>query len=145
MTTGFGDNQAHSSMRVLSTVESYELLAVATVGRIGFVSSAGIAILPVNYRLGANHRVFANTNRDGTLARLAQQNTPVAFQVDYHSRDFTRAWSVLMNGTLALLDPAANAAYHELRRPPISWPGLAAPTPIQFVLQTVSGRELFRH
>jgi nitroimidazol reductase NimA-like FMN-containing flavoprotein (pyridoxamine 5'-phosphate oxidase superfamily) len=117
---------------------------VATVGRIGFLSPTGVQILPVDYRLGADHRLFMKTSPDGTVAQLAQIDAPVAFEVDYHASDFGIAWSVLMNGTLRLLDSAASAAYAELQRPPVPWPGLANTVPIQFIPQTISGRGLHR-
>lgn len=134
-----------SDMRVLSDSECYELLAVATVGRIGFAESTGIQILPVSYRLGAGYRLFVKTSRHGTIGQLAEANAPVAFEVDYHAHDFVIAWSVLMNGTLGFLDSAASAAYDELRLPPLPWPSLASPIAVQFIPRTISGRELFRH
>jgi nitroimidazol reductase NimA-like FMN-containing flavoprotein (pyridoxamine 5'-phosphate oxidase superfamily) len=41
-----------SDIRTLPEVECFELLAVAVVGRVGFVSPAGFQIIPMNYRLG---------------------------------------------------------------------------------------------
>jgi len=143
MSTGSG-NAGTSDMRVLSESECYELLAVATVGRIGIASSTGIQILPVNYRLGAGHQLFVMSSRHGTIGQLAEANAPAAFEVDYHANDFTIAWSVLMNGTLGFLDSAASAAYDELRLPPVPWPSLASPIAVQFIPRTISGRELFR-
>jgi nitroimidazol reductase NimA-like FMN-containing flavoprotein (pyridoxamine 5'-phosphate oxidase superfamily) len=75
MSTGSG-NAGTSDMRVLSESECYELLAVATVGRIGIASSTGIQILPVNYRLGAGHRLFVMSSRHGTIGQLAEANAP---------------------------------------------------------------------
>jgi nitroimidazol reductase NimA-like FMN-containing flavoprotein (pyridoxamine 5'-phosphate oxidase superfamily) len=135
---------ASSYLRTLPEPECYELLAVAVVGRIGFVSPAGVQILPVNFRLGSGHRLFMKTSPHGTLAQLAQIDAPVAFEVDHHAGDFGIAWSVLMNGTLSFLDPEASAAYAELRLPPVPWPGLPSPVTIQFVPKTISGRGLHR-
>ena len=132
-------------MRTLPESECYELLAVSTVGRIGFVSSAGVQILPVGFRLGDGHRLFMRTSPDGTVARLARDSASVGFEVDYHANDFGIAWSVLMNGTLSFLDPVATEAYARLRLQPVPWPGLASSVAIQFVPETISGRELHRH
>ena len=131
---------ASSNLRTLPESDCYELLAVAIVGRIGFVSPAGVQILPVNFRLGPGHRLFMKTSPRGTMAQLAQIDAPVAFEVDHHASDFGIAWSVLMNGTLSFLDPEASAAYAELRLPPVPWPGLASTVTIHFVPQTISGR-----
>jgi nitroimidazol reductase NimA-like FMN-containing flavoprotein (pyridoxamine 5'-phosphate oxidase superfamily) len=133
-----------SYLRTLPESECYELLAVAIVGRIGFVSPAGVQIIPVNFRLGAGHRLFMKTSPDGTVAKLAQIDASVALEVDHHASDFGIAWSVLMNGTLSFLDAEASAAYAELRLPPVPWPGLASTVTIQFAPQTISGRGLHR-
>ena len=138
------DGPSGSYSRKLSRFECYELLAVATVGRIGFASPDGVQILPVDFRLGAGHRLFMNTSPEGTLAGLAEVGESVAFEVDHHGSDFGIAWSVLMNGTLSFLDAEASAAYAELRLQPVPWPGLATSVTMQFVPESISGRGLHR-
>ncbi|HEX3199449.1 MAG TPA: pyridoxamine 5'-phosphate oxidase family protein [Propionibacteriaceae bacterium] len=133
-----------SYLSILPEAECFELLAVATVGRIGFVSPAGIQIIPVNYRLGPGHRLFLKTAPTGALAQLAETEAQVAFEVDYHAADFRIAWSVLMNGTISRPDAAATAAYADLRLPPVPWPGAASSLLLCFAPQTVSGRGLLR-
>jgi nitroimidazol reductase NimA-like FMN-containing flavoprotein (pyridoxamine 5'-phosphate oxidase superfamily) len=138
------DGSTASYMRTIPESECYELLAVATVGRIGFVSPGGVQILPIDFRLGRGKRLFMKTSPHGTVARLVQDQAPVAFEVDYHASDFGIAWSVLMNGTLRLLDTEASAAYADLRLQPVPWPGLGSTVTIQFVPETISGRGLHR-
>ena len=133
-----------SYLRTLPEAECFELLAVANVGRVGFVSPAGVQIIPLNYRLGADHQLFMKTAPGSAVAQLAEIDAPVAFEVDYHADDFQIAWSVLMNGTISRLDAAATAAYEELRRPPVPWAGSASSLPVRFVPRTVSGRGLHR-
>lgn len=133
-----------SYVRTLPETECFELLAVATVGRIGFVSPTGLQIFPVDYRIGAGHRLFFKTAPRGALAQLAEMDAQVAFEVDYHAADFRIAWSVLMNGTVNLLDAAATEAYADLRLPPIPWPGPASSLLVYFAPRTVSGRSLLR-
>ena len=135
---------AVSYLRTLPETECFELLAVATVGRVGFVAAAGVQIIPVNYRLGAEHQLFMKTAPGSALAQLAEVDAPVAFEVDYHANDFRIAWSVLMNGTISYLDEAARTAYEALRRPPVPWPGPASSLPVRFLPRTVSGRGLQR-
>jgi nitroimidazol reductase NimA-like FMN-containing flavoprotein (pyridoxamine 5'-phosphate oxidase superfamily) len=136
---------ADSYVKTLAEAECFELLAVGTVGRIGFVSPAGLQIIPVNYRLGAGHRLFFKTAPRGALALLAEEeDAQVAFEVDYHAADFRIAWSVLMNGTINRLDAAATEAYADLRLPPIPWPGPASSLLMYFAPRTVSGRSLLR-
>jgi uncharacterized protein len=133
-----------SYIRTLPETECFELLAVATVGRVGFVSPGGLQIIPMNYRLGAGHQLFMKTAPDGALARLAEIDASVAFEVDYHANDFRIAWSVLMNGTISRLDAAATAAYEQLRRQPVPWAGSGSFLPVRFVPRTISGRGLHR-
>jgi nitroimidazol reductase NimA-like FMN-containing flavoprotein (pyridoxamine 5'-phosphate oxidase superfamily) len=122
-----------SYIRTLPEAECFELLAVAIVGRVGFVSPAGLQIIPMNYRLGAGHQLFMKTAPDSALARLAEIDASVAFEVDYHADDFRIAWSVLMNGAISRLDAAATAAYEQLRRPPVPWTGSGSFPPVRFV------------
>jgi nitroimidazol reductase NimA-like FMN-containing flavoprotein (pyridoxamine 5'-phosphate oxidase superfamily) len=145
MSGSLGEKSPSSFMRVLPESECYQLLAVAMVGRVGFVSSTGVQILPIDYRLGADHRLFMNTSPDGIVAELAKVAAPVAFEVDYHAADFGLAWSVLMNGTLRFLDAGATAAYANLRLPPVPWPGLDDTVTLQLIPERISGRGLRRH
>lgn len=133
-----------SNLTTLSEAECFELLAAATVGRIGFVSPGGLQILPVNYRLGVGPRIFVKISPNGALAQLAELRSPVAFEVDYHADDFRIAWSVLMQGAFTVLDDEARAAYAGLNRPPVPWPGGASSLPVMFMPNAVSGRSLQR-
>lgn len=144
MPNAFDAPHTESYLRTLPEAQCFELLAVATVGRIGFVSPAGLEIIPVNYRIGGGHRIFMRTAPGGVLAQMAELDGRVAFEVDYHADDFQIAWSVLMQGTISLLDAAATAAYADLRLPPVPWPGPASSLPVHFVPRTVSGRRLHR-
>ena len=92
-----------SYIRTLPETECFELLAVATVGRVGFVSPAGVQIIPMDYRLGADRQLFMKTAPGSALAKLAEVDAEIAFEVDYHADDFRIAWSVLMNGTISRL------------------------------------------
>jgi nitroimidazol reductase NimA-like FMN-containing flavoprotein (pyridoxamine 5'-phosphate oxidase superfamily) len=103
-----------------------------------------VQIIPVNYRLGAGPQLFMKTAPDSALAQLAETDAPVAFEVDYHADDFRIAWSVLMQGSISRLDAAATAAYEDLRRRPVPWPGPASSLPMRFVPRTISGRGLYR-
>ena len=143
MTTADGPAESSYS-RTLSDSECYELLAVATVGRIGFVSPAGVQIYPLDFRIGAGPRLFMKTSPHGTVAELAEHAASVALEVDYHASDFGIAWSVLMHGTLSLLDDVGRAAYADLPLQPVPWPGPASTVTIQFVPETISGRGLRR-
>ena len=57
-----------SYIRTMPENECFELLAVAIVGRVGFVSPAGLQIIPMNYRLGSDHQLFMKTAPGSALA-----------------------------------------------------------------------------
>ena len=85
------------------------------------------------------------TSSRGIFAQLAEANATVAFEVDYAASNFQIAWSVLMNGTLSLLDQKARAAYNDLRLRPTPWPGEGRSLQVQFRPRRISGRALHRH
>ncbi len=144
MTQALSGRTEYSYLREVPEDECFGLLAVALVGRIGFVAAEGVQIIPVNYRLGAGRRLFVKTSPTGPVAHLADRDAEAVFEVDYYADDFQIAWSVLLRGVLSRLDEAASAAYEELRRPPVPWPGPADAVPVMFRPRTVSGRALLR-
>jgi hypothetical protein len=128
----------------LSEKECLQLLQAATVGRIGFVSPAGLQIIPVSYRVGAGPRLFFKTARDGMVAQLSDIGCEVAFEVDYHASGADVAWSVLMHGEIRPLDEQARAAYEGLRLRPEPLPGPDRTLLLHFVPRDISGRSLQR-
>ena len=132
-------------IRALSADECLSRLAVAAIGRLGFVSAEGVEILPVNYRLGTGRRLFLRTQPYGLVGQLAERGARVAFEVDYHGGDLQIGWSVLMQGVISRLDRDATAAYAELRRSVDPWPGYPDARPVQFVPRTISGRSVHRN
>jgi nitroimidazol reductase NimA-like FMN-containing flavoprotein (pyridoxamine 5'-phosphate oxidase superfamily) len=119
-------------------------LAAATVGRVGYVSPHGLQIIPLNYRLAGATLMLA-TSPGSSLAQLGEMGAAVAFEVDYHSPDFTVAWSVLMQGNVRQLDEAARRRLAELRPSLHSWLGETATLHLEFVPQRFSGRVLQHH
>ena len=61
-----------SYVRTLPEAECFELLAVAMVGRVGFVSPAGLQIIPMNYRLGVGQQLFMRTAPGSAVARAGR-------------------------------------------------------------------------
>jgi hypothetical protein len=89
----------------LSIEECRELLGTTTIGRVGFASSGGQLILPVNFSFSAGAVIF-RTAATGPLAELASGADDVAFEVDYSGTHSRRGWSVLLNGSAAAVDAA---------------------------------------
>lgn len=130
-----------SAVDHLSADECWQYLAAATVGRVGFVSPHGVVILPVNYRR-AETVLLLKTRPGSMLAHVAETAQPVAFEVDYHGRDFDLAWSVLMQGALRALDQEGQQQLQQLRRPIQPWPGDDCSLALQFMPDSFSGRAL---
>ncbi|MGI9083896.1 MAG: pyridoxamine 5'-phosphate oxidase family protein [Aeromicrobium sp.] len=82
----------------------WRLLDTTTVGRLGFTTDEGIAILPVNF-LVFKERVFVRTEQGSTVAALADGRDDVAFEVDHHDDLLQSGWSVLVRGSAAEADP----------------------------------------
>jgi hypothetical protein len=133
-----------STVRKLTDAECLDRLSAATVGRVGYVDPRGLQIIPVNYRLEGSSLLMATTP-GSALAQLGEMGGGLTFEVDYHSPDFTLAWSVLMHGPVHRLDRAGRQRVAELRRPLLSWMGDAATLNLEFVPKTFSGRVLQYH
>lgn len=126
----------------LSQQQCLDLLTAAAVGRLGFVSSAGVEIIPVGYRLGLGPRLFVVTQVWGIVGQLAETGARCSFEVDHHGDNYRGGWSVLMRGTLSRLDREGREAYAQLDRSVDSWPGYANARPVQFVPLSYSGRSV---
>ncbi len=82
-------------LRVLGPAECFELLEFGGVGRVGFVSASGIAMLPVNFAVSGKVIIF-RTAPDTLLALNA--NAPVSFEADRFDQELREGWSVLVRG-----------------------------------------------
>jgi nitroimidazol reductase NimA-like FMN-containing flavoprotein (pyridoxamine 5'-phosphate oxidase superfamily) len=99
---GPGDGQA--AIRKLTTEECRQLIAPGGIGRIGFSTPSGPAVLPVNYVMVAGAIVFRA--RQGTLIE-AHAYDRVAFEVDHIDDALCQGWSVLVSGQAhAVLQPS---------------------------------------
>ena len=82
---------------VIDPDECRQLLADASVGRVCWVSSAGLQVLPVNYGVAEGGIVF----RVAPTSILAELVRPVdvVFEVDDLDGTTATGWSVLVRGT----------------------------------------------
>lgn len=96
--------------------ECWNLLATTTVGRLGFASDDGIAVLPLNF-IVFEEAIYVRTNTETVIARLAEGCDDVAFEVDHHEDMFQSGWSVLVRGSTAEADAdEAERAVHSSTR-----------------------------
>lgn len=82
--------------------ECRELLAVKSVGRVGFNGPDGPQVLPVNYVVHRRH-IFFRTAVGSALAD-AMRNSRVAFEIDDIDEFLQSGWSVMAVGDAELVD-----------------------------------------
>lgn len=95
-------------LRALSPQECFGLLEPGGVGRVGFTTSDGVEILPVNFAVTGKTIIF-RTGPDTLLA--AHGHTPVSFEADRLDEARREGWSVLIQGHAHTI-----SAEHEVRR-----------------------------
>ncbi|QIK73405.1 pyridoxamine 5'-phosphate oxidase family protein [Propioniciclava coleopterorum] len=76
--------------------ECLRLLGEGTIGRVAWVSSRGLQVLPVSYTLVGDAVVF--TVAEGTILGELSRPTKVAFEVDDLDTQTATGWSVLAQG-----------------------------------------------
>ena len=84
--------------------ECLRLLAVASLGRIALTDRALPVILPVSYGVLGTDLVFEVDS--GLLLRAAHQHHIVCFEVDFADIATSVAWSVIVTGSLRVVDDA---------------------------------------
>lgn len=83
------------ALRSLGPAECLDLLEPGGVGRVGFMSAAGIIMVPVNFVMAGKTIVF-RTAPDTLLAVYA--NGQISFQADRFDETAREGWSVLVLG-----------------------------------------------
>ena len=122
----------------LDRQECMRLLATHCIGRIVYTHQALPAITPVNYIL-AGHRIYVRTTATSSIARAAQQEAVVAFEVDEIDRELEAGWSVVIVGSLRLVaDPSEVLRAAQLALRP--WAGGRRETIVSITPGVVSGR-----
>jgi nitroimidazol reductase NimA-like FMN-containing flavoprotein (pyridoxamine 5'-phosphate oxidase superfamily) len=90
------------SMDVLDTEVCWRLISRTRFGRVGFVVDGEPGVLPVNCGVLDRQLVF-RTGRDMTLGQLAG-GTTVAFEFDHLDPVAESGWSVLVRGSIWVVD-----------------------------------------
>jgi nitroimidazol reductase NimA-like FMN-containing flavoprotein (pyridoxamine 5'-phosphate oxidase superfamily) len=100
--------EAKPLLEKLDEAECLRLISPGGVGRIAFVGSYDLTVLPVNYRL-VNGAILFRTTEDGLTEEdlrpgIAGAEYRVAFQVDHLDAAAREGWSVLVRGPAHHLD-----------------------------------------
>jgi uncharacterized protein len=92
----------------LKRSECQALLRAGVFGRIAFSTEDGPVAMPVNYSV-SDTAVNVRTAMDSLLARYAV-GVRVAFEIDHVDYAHHRGWSVMVRGTMAVVDDPAEVA-----------------------------------
>jgi nitroimidazol reductase NimA-like FMN-containing flavoprotein (pyridoxamine 5'-phosphate oxidase superfamily) len=88
-----------TGLEVLDRDECLRLLALATLGRIGFTSGALPMVLPIDFHLDGERIVVRAAQ--GSMLDAALHNSVVAFEVDNFDAISHAGWSVAVTGLAA--------------------------------------------
>ena len=83
------------ALQTLSPAECFDLLEPGGIGRVGFTSSDGIMMLPVNFAVTAKTIIF-RTAPDTLLA--VYSDAQLSFEADRLDEALQAGWSVLVQG-----------------------------------------------
>ena len=111
-----------------------------TVGRIGFASSDGQQLLPVNFVFRGG-RIYFKTSRLGVLAELSDGLHDVAFEIDYPDGLTQHGWSVVVRGRAK---EAAEADVDLSPRSPRPWAPGERTMLIELTPDQISGKRIRR-
>ena len=104
----------HRGLDVLSFHECLDRLRRTHVGRLGFISSGEVVILPVNHGMVDDSVVFRT--KAGSKMDVAVASGNVAYEIDGWDDSTRTGWSVLVKGTAEVVyDAEETARYERLR------------------------------
>jgi nitroimidazol reductase NimA-like FMN-containing flavoprotein (pyridoxamine 5'-phosphate oxidase superfamily) len=130
-------------VRTLTEQECTELVALASVGRVGFVTPQGLQIIPLNVRsTGASLRL--DTTPNSSLSQLAEMNRDITLEVDEYATATGHGWSVLMQGKLGKLDHQSALRRNAMPQQVETRPGDSRTQALEFTPRSYSGR-VVRH
>lgn len=126
-------------LELLDTDQCLDLVARATVGRVGVTVGALPAIFPVNFALSEGAVVFRTG--EGTKLAAATDQAVVAFEVDDWDPLEQTGWSVLAVGKARVVDDPEDVV--RLRRLPLApWAGGTREHFVRMPIEFVSGRRI---
>lgn len=94
----------HAGMSVLTFDECLNLVATTSVGRVAFVASGEVEVLPVNYTVDGTAVAFRTAV--GSKLEAAMQHAAVTFEVDAYDDGEATGWSVLIKGRAEVVTEA---------------------------------------
>jgi nitroimidazol reductase NimA-like FMN-containing flavoprotein (pyridoxamine 5'-phosphate oxidase superfamily) len=127
-------------LRVLTFDECLTRLARLSVGRVAFAADGDVTILPVTYLLDGPSVSFLTTW--GSKLQVAADGGRMAFEVDESDAGARTGWSVLVQGSAAIVDDADHVRDLEARLPELWVPANTPAFWVHLRADSVSGREI---
>ncbi len=123
----------------LLPAECHRLIAAGGIGRIGFCTTSGPAVLPVNFAVVAGTIVIRTAEGTAVDGHAEEQ---VAFEVDHIDEALSRGWSVLVRGRAHRV--AHPAELQIVRRDAAiwPWPGGDRDVYVRIIPDTITGRRI---
>ena len=123
----------------LMPAECHRLIATGGIGRLGFSTTSGPVVLPVNFAMVAATVVIRTG--EGTMIE-GHADEQVAFEVDHIDEALSQGWSVLVRGMAHRV--AHPAELHNIRRDAKlwPWPGGDRDVYVRIVPDTITGRRI---
>ena len=134
---GPGSAARQHALRKLRPDECLDLLEPGGVGRIGFSSTDGIMMLPVNFAVTAKAIIF-RTAPDTLLALYA--DTQVSFQADHLDEALHEGWSVLVQGRAHTVTDERQVKHLQDRTHLQPWAGGARDVYVRITPTRITGR-----
>jgi nitroimidazol reductase NimA-like FMN-containing flavoprotein (pyridoxamine 5'-phosphate oxidase superfamily) len=123
----------------LTAAECRQLLKTTTIGRLGYSTSNGPRIVPMNYTV-AGGRLLFRTTPDTEAGRCANR-CQVAFEVDQIDEPRHAGWSVLVTGEANQITPREWELL-DIFQTPDPWAEGEHPLLLQLPLTTMTGRRV---
>ena len=127
------------ALPTLSPAECIDLLEGGGIGRVGFASTDGIMMLPVNFALTGQTIIF-RTAPDTLLALYA--DAQVSFEVDRLDEALHEGWSVLVHGHAHTVTDGREVKHLEDRTDLEPWAGGARDVFVRIAPIRISGRRI---
>jgi nitroimidazol reductase NimA-like FMN-containing flavoprotein (pyridoxamine 5'-phosphate oxidase superfamily) len=131
------DPRFQSQLHTLPLEDCWNLLSTACVGRIAYVGPDGLEVIPLNYVV-LDGTVLFRTSPYAALGRHLP-GVVAAFEADQIDETTRSGWSVLLRGTVELVEPNDLPAV-PLR--PVAWPAGGRMLHLRLTPHSVTGRRL---
>ncbi len=126
-------------LQTLGPAECFDLLEPGGIGRVGFTSTDGIMMLPVNFAVTGKTIIF-RTAPDTLLALYA--DAQVSFEVDRLDEALREGWSVLVHGHAHKVTDEREVKHLEDGTHLEPWAGGARDVYVRIAPTRISGRRI---